>query len=153
MTSFISPRRINKITAILAGFTVVALAIGPVPPQFAGADHDPFGGEQLTNVPICHSGNGTNYATPNTPPSVSSIVGGSGHGGHQYDIIPPFHYDDDGEDATYPGQNWDEEHIAIYNDGACDGPVATPTPEPTPTPTPEPTPTPTPEPTPTPTPE
>jgi len=33
------------------------------------------------------------------------------------DIIPPYTFDN----VEYPGQNWDAEGIAFYNNGACDG--------------------------------
>jgi hypothetical protein len=39
------------------------------------------------------------------------------------DIIPPYHYND----QDYPGQNWDAQGIAFYNDGACDGAGIVPT--------------------------
>lgn len=52
------------------------------------------------NVPICHSGNGKNYVA--NAPNYQSIVNGTGHGGHQYDVIPPFRY----PGGSYGGRNW-----------------------------------------------
>ncbi|MFT5849794.1 MAG: hypothetical protein ACI9H6_000613 [Patiriisocius sp.] len=72
-------------------------------------------------VSVCHEG-GSNSV------NVSAIVGGTGHGGHESDIIPSFwHNLDDQDPIFYPGNNWDATGEEIWNDGACDGGEEEPT--------------------------
>jgi hypothetical protein len=74
------------------------------------------------NVPICHATSSATNPYVTNSPSVNSIVGGNGHGGHDGpifdpttmssgddwgDIIPAFTYlGKDGELQSYPGLNW-----------------------------------------------
>ncbi|MGH3143384.1 MAG: hypothetical protein ACRDO9_09670, partial [Gaiellales bacterium] len=67
----------------------------------------------VKKVTICHSGNGKNYVT--NEPDATADVGG--HNGHDFDIIPPFEYQDQSGIHQYPGKNWDAEGQAIYDNG------------------------------------
>ncbi|QFG12285.1 Hypothetical Protein OBI_RACECAR_190 [Arthrobacter phage Racecar] len=71
---------------------------------------------------ICHfdAGQGGKY-TQNTV-SKNSIVKKNGeeggHGSHDQDIIPPFTWDDGGNDhGSYPGQKWTPENQALWANG------------------------------------
>ena len=77
------------------------------------------GGQQVT---ICHAtGNGGfNQITVDA----DSIIKGTGHGGHERDIIPPFDYVDKGEPGHYPGQNWPEGQATWENGCVVPGPPA-----------------------------
>jgi uncharacterized repeat protein (TIGR01451 family) len=149
----------------------VALLVGIRPALATQPDSD---GHKVT---ICHRTNSvTNPYTVN-PVDYSSVDGAlvhdNGNGDHTNhlgpvfdwnnppsppfneddwgDIIPPFSWEGDAQHAggSYPGLNWTDAGQAIYNNGLCNGPVATSTPTPTGTPgatgTPAPTATPTPE--------
>jgi len=79
------------------------------------------------NVRICHAtGQEGNYQdiSPSAEGVINGHVGASHQGGG--DIIPPFYY---GEPIQYfPGQNWDAEGQAIWNNN-CEIPKSpTPTP-------------------------
>jgi len=66
-------------------------------------------------VSVCHNGGSISV-------NVSAIVDGTGHGGHEEDIIPPFWHQLDGQDPIlYVKPNWNEDTEEIWNDGACDG--------------------------------
>ncbi len=71
---------------------------------------------------ICHAtGNGGfNQITVDA----DSIIKGTGHGGHERDIIPPFDYVDKGEPGHYPGQNWPEGQATWENGCVVPGPPA-----------------------------
>ena len=90
---------------------------------YALADHDPFGGAPQTSVTICHSGNGKNYNS--ISPNISATGGNvnlAGHAGHSFDIIPPFHFDDNGTILSYPGSsNWNAANEDRWNNGLCNG--------------------------------
>jgi hypothetical protein len=64
------------------------------------------------SIDICHvSGDGNQSISVN----LSSIINGTGHGGHANDIIPPFWYQLGDEDAElYLGKNWTDEGIETY---------------------------------------
>jgi hypothetical protein len=114
------------------------------------------------NITICHATSShTNPYIVNTPNANGDVSGHDDHDGPIYpatnakgdwgDIIPPFTYNDHGQNAQYPGKNWSSEGQDILNSG-CNIPGATPTPTATPTSTPTSTPTVTPTATPTSTP-
>ena len=99
---------------LLIGVGGPAGATSPQAAQVALGEGQGQGQEQHTEVTICHSGNGKNYEQITVDDD--SIVNNGGHGGHPDDIIPPFDYiDEDGDPAHYPGKNWDEEGMAIWN--------------------------------------
>ncbi|MEK7569731.1 MAG: peptidoglycan-binding domain-containing protein [Patescibacteria group bacterium] len=94
---------------ILGVVTVLSLVLG-IAVLVANADHDPFDGDEQEKVDICHlEGNDTYNPAPDV--SINAVLDETGHGGHEGDIIPPFHYEEDG---SYPGQNWDDEGQAIW---------------------------------------
>jgi hypothetical protein len=68
-------------------------------------------------VNVCHydSGQGGKYTLNDV--SVSSVLSGTGHGGHANDIIPPFTYVKQGVNGSYPGQNWTTYGQWVYNNG------------------------------------
>lgn len=90
-------------------------------------------GNPKLKITICHATGSTfNPWVVNTPNASGDV---SGHAGADHqdgrDIIPPFTYNDGGVTATFPGQNWDAEGQAIYNNG-CKRPAPEPEPgEPT----------------------
>jgi hypothetical protein len=57
-------------------------------------------------VDVCHYNNGGGGSYTLNDVSVSSVLAGTGHGGHGSDIIPPFSYVKQGVNGSYPGQNW-----------------------------------------------
>lgn len=103
----------NFLLKSLSFVTIFAMAFSSNIAVFAA--HDPFGGNAQTSVEICHQlGNG-GYV-PNSP-NISASGQVNGHGGHEDDIIPPFHYlDNDDVLQSYPGQNWTEENENLWND-------------------------------------
>jgi hypothetical protein len=68
--------------------------------------------------------------------SIAAIL--AGHGQHEGDIIPSFSYTEQGLAGGYAGNRWNEEGIAIFNNGCTVIPVHTP--DPTQTETAEPSP-------------
>ncbi|MEV1132288.1 hypothetical protein [Agromyces sp. NPDC049794] len=85
----------------------------------------PPGEEVVDKVEICHAT--ASYRNPyviNEPAADGDVSGHADHTGPIFypeieeqwgDIIPPFYYDDGGEEPAYfPGLNWDAEGQAIY---------------------------------------
>jgi hypothetical protein len=68
-------------------------------------------------VDVCHydSGQGGKYTLNDI--SVEAVLNGSGHAGHDNDIIPPFDYVDDGVNGHYDGKNWDAYGQWVYANG------------------------------------
>ena len=100
-------------------------------------------------VTICHAtGSATNPFTRNEVDIASAGYDQAGHSKHADDIIQPYTY----RDFSYPGMNWDADHIAIWRNGCVAPAAAVPTPTPTPTAAPTPSPSQPPASTPTPTP-
>lgn len=99
---------ISKLTIIgmmLMSMVAVSFAMAPA----ANAGDSP-------NIQICHAtGSEKNPYTTNTI-SKTAVVKGTGHGGHDGDIIPPFEYAEKKGDPliTYPGKNWTTENEALY---------------------------------------
>jgi hypothetical protein len=81
---------------------------------------------------ICHFNNGQGGGFNQITVSKRSIVKKSGdeggHGAHDQDIIPPFTWDDGGNDhASFPGQNWTAANQVLWaNDCAPANNVLTP---------------------------
>jgi len=103
------------------------------PSAAAGAGHTP--------VTLCHAtGSATNpyvlITTDDDGVLGSGASGGSGHDGHERDIIPPFSYvDNRGVGRSYPGKNWDASGQALLANG-CEAPPPPPPPGPPPPPPP-----------------
>lgn len=136
----ITNSRLHKSFAVrlYAAFTIAALIISLLPLQTMVAEASDAintaetAFDSQTNVTICHTGNGKNY-TSNTPNVDSIVIGNSGHSesdpskSHGLDIIPAFYWDYGGDSGYFPGQNWDADGIAVWNDEGCDGtPVSEP---------------------------
>ena len=102
---------------LLAAVAAVGVAPGA---QSVRADKPPdTGNEQVT---ICHAtGNG---GFVQITVDQNSIIKGTGHGGHERDIIPPFDYVDKGESGHYPGQNSPEGQPTWENGCVVPGPPA-----------------------------
>ena len=98
-------------------------------------------------VTICHAtASATNPFVQISVDIASSGYLQAGHSLHADDIIPPYTYGD----FSYPGLNWDADHIAICNASAATEPTPTPTntvPTPSPSPS-QPSASPNPSPTP-----
>lgn len=99
---------------IISSLAVVGLAAAPAlaVPETDNGSENPH-----NKVTICHAtGSQSNPYVVNTPNANGDV---SGHAGNSHqdgrDIIPPFEYNDGGETKMFPGQNWDAEHQAIYN--------------------------------------
>lgn len=82
---------------------------------------------------ICHATHPRAEAYEPIEVSITAIL--VGHGQHEGDIIPPIAYVKDGLAGGYPGNRWNEEGIAIYNNGCTVIPITTPSPTETTTPT------------------
>ncbi len=115
----------------LSLLVVLQMAPGAFAVNYANAqvsEPDPYGGVPQVHVNICHTGNGTNFAS--IPPSITATGGqidlSGGHLNHNEDIIPPFHFDDNGTILYYAGQNWTIDNQTIWNGGNCDGVVIPP---------------------------
>jgi hypothetical protein len=112
-----------KSIALTAGVTVAALSFGT--PVYATNGNSNAG----NNVTICHATGSKTNPYVKISPNANGVV--SGHAAHQdeRDIIPGFHYNDHGTNKTFPGQNWDTNGQATYNNGCkpCK-PVTQPTP-------------------------
>ena len=94
----------------------------------------PPGDQVVDKVEICHAT--AAYKNPyiiNEPAADGDVAGHAGHTGPVFypgipkgtawgDIIPPFYYDDGGEEPAYfPGLNWTADGQAIYEND-CDAP-------------------------------
>lgn len=111
--------------AIVVALVVVAAvaAVGVAAGAGVGHTDQPAqGGQQVT---ICHATG--NDAFVQISVDADSIIKGTGHGGHERDIIPPFDYVDQGQSGHYPGQIWPEGQATWEN--GCVVPGA-PAPEP-----------------------
>lgn len=84
-------------------------------------------------VRICHATHPRAEAYEPIEVPITAIL--VGHGQHEGDIIPPIAYVKDGLAGGYPGNRWNEEGIAIYNNGCAVIPITTPSPTETTTPT------------------
>lgn len=87
-----------------------------------GGDDNPH-----NKIKICHATGSENNPFVVNRPNANGTVDGHAGMDHQNgeDIIPPFDYNEDGQNAHFPGQNWDEGGQAIYNNG-CNLPVPEP---------------------------
>ncbi|MEK7462448.1 MAG: DUF4114 domain-containing protein, partial [Patescibacteria group bacterium] len=87
----------------------VAYATEQVPEGILNTEQTPYDNPQ-GNVQICHAEN------DNQEVNISAIVNGTGHGGHDEDIIPPFWYQLNEEDPIelYEGNNWNEDTMEIW---------------------------------------
>jgi uncharacterized repeat protein (TIGR01451 family) len=77
--------------------------------------------EPVKKVVICHWNESGKWVQNEV--SVNSIIGNNGHEQHPKDIIPPFEH----EDGSFPGLNWDDTGIPIYENG-CKEPEPQPQP-------------------------
>ena len=123
-TLYFTKRTGARILAAVALFSLIASLV----PMQAFANHDPFGGVPQTSVLICHQQGNGGYQ-PNSP-NISATGGNisvAGHEGHDADrnkledIIPPFHFDDNGTILSYPGKNWNASTEDMWARGACNG--------------------------------
>ena len=94
---------------------------------------DPLPDDTDRKIGICHASHPRAEAyEPMEVPITAILVG---HGQHEGDIIPPFAYVKNGLAGGYPGNRWNEEGIAVYNNGCTVIPITTPSPTETTTPT------------------
>lgn len=95
---------------ILASFMTIAFMLF----GFVALSVAPASAGEPKNITICHANNGVKEFTQNVV-SKSSITK-KGHGDHEGDIIPPFTWNDGGNDfGTYPGLNWTIDSAAFVN--------------------------------------
>jgi hypothetical protein len=100
---------------IISSVAVVAFSAAPaLAVPSTNGDDNPH-----NQVTICHAtGSQSNPYVQNSPNANGNVSGHDNHGG---DIIPPFTYNDNGDQKQYPGKNWDSEHQSIYNNGCKAG--------------------------------
>ena len=102
---------LSVVVATFVALPTQLLFLTPVPAYAHGHGHDDGDDGKIT---ICHAtGNDASTTFIEKNPDKSANVGG--HAGEEHhdgrDIIPPFDY----EGGSFPGQNWDEDGQAIYN--------------------------------------
>jgi hypothetical protein len=99
-----------KTIALSACFTVAALGVSS--PAYATSNSNAH-----NKVTICHATGSKTNVFVRISPNANGVV--AGHAAHQdeRDIIPTFHYNDHGSSMTFPGQNWNAQGQAIYNNG------------------------------------
>lgn len=95
----------------------------------AGAEKGKGSENPHNKVTLCHATN--SEKNPYVQITVNANGSASGHLGHQggRDIIPPFTYNDHGEEKSFGGQNWDAAGQEIWNNG-CQPADPDPDPEP-----------------------
>lgn len=142
---------LNWDEAGIAIFNNGCLPVGGTPPVETPPTTDPLPDDTDTpeKVWLCHATNPRAEAYELIKVSVNTFLHGAGHGQHEGDIVRPFSYVKQGVAGGYPGNRWNEEGIAIFNNGCTVIPAHTPSPTETgePTETAEPSPTTTTEPT------
>jgi hypothetical protein len=100
-----------KSIALSAGITAASLS-------FSGPVYATNGNSNAGNkVTICHATGSKTNPYVRISPNANGVV--AGHAAHQdgRDIIPSFQYNDHGSNKTFPGQNWNANGQAIYNNG------------------------------------
>jgi hypothetical protein len=105
----------KKIKLSVAGILSVVLLAGA--PALAAKPANPGNSNPHNKVTICHAtGSSKN---PFVQISVNANGSVSGHAGSKHqngrDIIPPFDYNDNGTVKTFPGQNWNAQGQATFN--------------------------------------
>jgi len=103
----------KKILNFVLGSLLLAAVFILVGKIYAGTDANP-----QNDVRICHSAGGSGtYTNPtvNANGSVDGHAGGSHQNGN--DIIPSFYWQEDESINFFPGQNWDTQGQAIWNNG------------------------------------
>ncbi len=97
---------------------------------FLKTDLDPLNTDQTAytsphgKVSVCHL-TGEGYTDVHV--DINSIIGGTGHGGHENDIIPSFWYatPSTSEPQLYTGNLWDLDHKDAYNTNCGSTPEST----------------------------
>jgi hypothetical protein len=136
---------LNWDEAGIAIFNNGCLPVGGTPPVETPPTTDPLPDDTDTpeKVWLCHATNPRAEAYVLIKVSVNTFLHGAGHGQHEGDIVRPFSYVKQGVAGGYPGNRWNEEGIAIFENDCSVIPAHTPSPTETvePTETAEPTPT------------
>jgi|GEM_PF-2019749 len=104
-----------KLRSGMAGIAAgMLLAIAP---GAALADQHNGNSNAGDSVTICHATGSSTNPYVRISPNANGVV--NGHENHQdgADIIPPFDYNDHGTIKHFPGQNWDANGQAIFNNG------------------------------------
>lgn len=105
----------RKLKTVVAGLVAaVVVALGP---SIAIAKTDNGNSNAGNKVTICHATGSQTNPFVQISPNANGVV--NGHVSHQdgRDIIPPFTYNDHGTTKSFPGQNWDANGRAIFNNG------------------------------------
>lgn len=104
-----------KTRSIIAG--VMTAGLVALTPLTAALATDQGNSNAQEKVTICHATGSTTNPYVVITPDANGVV--NGHYDHQdsRDIIPQFTYNDHGTTKTFPGQNWDANGQAIYNNG------------------------------------
>ena len=71
-------------------------------------------------INVCHYNNGGGGSWTVNEVSISSVINGTGHGGHNSDIIPSFSYVKQGVPGNYLGKNWTTYGQNVWNAGCKD---------------------------------
>jgi hypothetical protein len=110
---------VNKLRLIISVMAAVALLV--VTPALAGAtenDNEEDGNSNEHNkVTLCHATGSETHMFEKITVDANGAV--SGHAGNDHqngeDIIPPFTYNDNGDEKSFPGQNWNAAGQATFN--------------------------------------
>jgi len=106
----------NKLKSIIVGALATVLAIGPAVAIAKTNNGNSNAGNKVT---ICHATGSRSNPYVQITPNANGVI--SGHVSHQdsRDIIPSFTYNDHGSTKNFPGQNWDANGQAIFNNGCA----------------------------------
>lgn len=129
-----STKFLNLLIAVVLGLTTLAsIAVTSI----SASNGNNNNGNKIT---ICHatSSNSNPYVI-NTPDANGNVDGHDDHDGPIWpatnthgdwgDIIPPFSYNDHGQQSQYLGKNWTTVGQSIWNNG-CNIPTSSPAPSP-----------------------
>ena len=106
------------VASIIGASFFVSIAEAGVLPDPINSEGDPFT-TPTGKIGICHYDSEDDKFVSNAP-NLSSIVDGTGHGGHAENIIPAFFYDLGDGVELYPGQHWDAEGAALLHNGCSE---------------------------------
>jgi hypothetical protein len=108
----------QRFKSVIAGVSLTILGVAPTAAIASAANDNNNGNSNAQNkVTICHATGSQTNPYVKISPDANGVI--SGHVNHQdtRDIIPPFDYNDHGTTKSFPGQNWDANGQAIFNNG------------------------------------
>lgn len=100
---------------ITTGVMALSLFMASVFVSTVQATNNPGNSNPGNKVTICHATG--SQSNPYVRITVNANGAVHGHDKHGRDIIPPFKYNQGGQQKNYPGKNWNAQGQAIYNNG------------------------------------